>query len=306
MCTLLVHYYTVFKLFATSRYLFVMGILFVAAAASAARISFILSRSANSNAYCVGTKVSDWIVTLRSFCECFWNEYGSTTQSVYLFCFSHAFKETATTLTLILQNLHSFMACNQNLMFTLDFKSLYTQLYLHVQCNFQCIYNKQTIFSMHFRNFLSRISWLLLWIISVCLFIHSLRFFSQTDIEFLWSHFLSLPISIFIFDTVKWKCLRLLFFLLLLFAASHKTYSVKMNRQSSTHWLFATDIDVPNEWSKGNQSKANQTKQIYYIWKWRENTKAFSHHLFACSESTFILFCVILAFYTSFVAFLFF
>lgn len=148
-----------------------MGILYVAA-----RIFFTqrkrASKCALSNAYCL-VKVLDWMVT-NSFVNVADISKDSRVYSPFACLQWNSFSISPPRPTFIPQNLHQFMACNQNLVFTLDFKSLYSQLYLHIQCNFQCIYNEQTICSMHFRNFY-RISWLLLWVFSVRLFIHLFR-----------------------------------------------------------------------------------------------------------------------------------
>lgn len=190
------------------------------------------------------------------------------------------------------QNLHQFMACNQNLVFTLDFKSLYSQLYLHIQCNFQCIYNEQTIFSMHFRNFY-RISWLLLWVFSVRLFIHldrslslslfhALRLllmscsvvcyhlFGWRSLEtFTFVATLSLPANSHSFSRLwhsKWNCIlcfcvcvSLFLIFLFIYAMQVTKLAVWKHNDNCHHFDFLRQT-LMFPMKKGKQCKPNQTK----------------------------------------------
>lgn len=165
-------------------------------------------------------------------------------------------------------------------------------------------------------KFLSRISWLLLWIISVRLFIHPWHSFVSSSqsifvflmwffkhFELLWPQLLWSVDCYFYLWHSKWKCLRLFF--CLLFAASQKTCFVWKWTDNRHHADFLQQTDWCSQWMNQCRAKlkeANQTNDTSIIfWSDEREYKSFlaslicllkiSAHSFLCHSGIFHVLC---------------
>lgn len=132
MCTLSVHYYTVFKLFVTSRYLFEMGIL-------QHSVFHFFSPSDCAQKHIVGKMCWTWIVTYSFVNVCSCIDMVVRSERLCLFTsffllFLQSFREPTSlpSLPYLIARAHKillqFMACNQNLMFTLSILNRCTRI----------------------------------------------------------------------------------------------------------------------------------------------------------------------------------